>query len=396
VISGGRRDRALVAALLLGALTTCVLAAVGLRHLIDVGVYLHGGDAVLSGESPYVELARGTDLPFTYPPIAAVLFAPLAALPQWLAVGLWLVILMAAAGVSFALLLRRTAPASTTPLVVIGVAAAAFLTEPFFATFGYGQINTVLLAAVLVDAELVRRGSRYGGLLTGLAAAVKLTPAIFLTYFLITGRRRAAGRGIVAAAIGTLLPVLLAPSWAPSYWTSGVTDPGRVGEVRGEGNQSLLGMVSRWWVDLDDSVALRVALLVAATTVGLLLARRCWAAGRDDVGLGVVAVAGLLASPVSWDHHYVWLAPLLVAMLAPTAPEAWRRAGILAIAVLLVCPPRRLSWDPADGVAAGWWQGLALSAYVIVAVLLLVTVARSAMQVQHGVAARQVSRMPSR
>ncbi len=375
MIAGGRRDRALVAALVVAALVACGLAAAGLRHLIDIGVYLHGGDAVLSGESPYAELAPVTDLPFTYPPIAAFLFAPLAALPQPLAVGLWQAGILAGAGVAFAVLLRGQLGRSPQAWLVVGVTAAAFLTEPFYATFGYGQINTLLVAAVVVDVVLVRRGSRFGGLLTGLAAAVKLTPAVFLLYFLVTGRTRAAARGIVAAVVGTLLPILLAPSWALSYWTGGVTDPGRVGEVRGENNQSLLGLLSRWWVDLGDSTTLRGVLLFGVTALGLMLARRWWSIGRDDVGLGVAAAAGLLASPVSWDHHYVWLAPLLVAMVAPSAPVPWRRAGIVALVVLMICPPRRIPWDPADLVPAGWWEGLALSAYVIMAVLLLVTVA---------------------
>ena len=141
-------------------------------------------------------------------------------------------------------------------------------------------------------------------MLTGLAAAIKLTPAVFLLYYLVTGRTRAAARGIAAAVVGTLLPILLAPSWGLSYWTDGVTDPGRVGEVRGENNQSLLGLLSRWWVDLDDSTTLRVVLLFGVTALGLMLARRWWSIGRDDVGLGdgrggwTACFAGLVGPPL--------------------------------------------------------------------------------------------------
>ncbi len=394
MISGGRR-RLLVATLFVAALVACVLAATGLRHLIDVGVYLHGGDAVLSGGSPYATDEPVSGLPFTYPPAAAILFAPLAVLPTWLAIGLWQLGILAAAGVAFAVLLRTPLGHAPSLWLVFGVTSAAFLTEPFYATFGFGQINTVLLAAVLVDAALVRRGSRYGGLLTGLAAGVKLTPAVFLLYFLVTGRRRAARRGFAVAATATVLPMLLAPSWAMAYWTSGVTDPHRVGEVNGENNQSLLGLASRWWVELGDSTSLRIFLLLVTTVIGLALARRWWLAGRDDIGLAVVAVAALLASPVSWDHHYVWLAPALVVMLAPVAPAHWRRVAVVALVVLVVCPPRRLSWEPTETLSAGLLQGMALSAYVIVAVLVLAMLAKDVPAAASARAAEHlVSRTP--
>lgn len=369
-----RRRLLLVGLLVIAAAVLCLLAATGMRHLIDLGVYLYGGDEVRAGRSPYAEREPVANLPFTYPPVAGYLFAPLAALPTWLAVVLWLGLVVTAAAVAFAVLLQAPDGRWPEPLVLVGVTAAAFVTEPFFATFGYGQVNTVLLAMVLVDTVLVRRGSRWAGVLTGIAAAVKLTPAIFVLYWLLTGRRRPAGVATATFALATVLPLVAGRPWASGYWTDGVSDPSRLGYVRGAGNQSLLGLVGRTWVDRAESPTLRFVLFGLAVVAGLALAYRLWRLGRDDLGFAVAAVTGLLATPASWDHHYVWLVPLLAAMLLREAPPRWRTAAVVAIAVLLVCPPRRVDFDPRDLTAPTPLTGLLLGAYTLLAVALLVLV----------------------
>ena len=62
---------------------------------------------------------------------------------------------------------------------------AAFAVEPVWHTVSFGQINLTLAALVAID--VCRwRGSRYGGMLAGVASAIKLTPLIFVLYLAVS------------------------------------------------------------------------------------------------------------------------------------------------------------------------------------------------------------------
>src|SRR5581483_12201814 len=58
--------------------------------------------------------------------------------------------------------------------------------QPVRETLTFGQINLVLALLVLADLlVLAPRGSRLTGVGIGLAAAIKLTPAVFILYLLV-------------------------------------------------------------------------------------------------------------------------------------------------------------------------------------------------------------------
>lgn len=144
---------------------------------VDSAVYRAGGFAVLHGESLYSPLRAlpewAPELPFTYPPFAALLFTSLTALPAQLSWGL----LALAAAPSLYVALRPFAQRAHLPLLLLG----AFALQPVWQTVGLGQVNLVLMAAVVADMVLLP-DSRYRGIAIGLAAAVKLIPLIFLVH----------------------------------------------------------------------------------------------------------------------------------------------------------------------------------------------------------------------
>ena len=78
------------------------------------------------------------------------------------------------------------------------VAPAVIYLEPIRANFDFGQINVVLMTLVIADC-VPRRTPWPRGLLLGLAIALKLTPAVFLLYFLLRRDTRAL---LTAAGIG--------------------------------------------------------------------------------------------------------------------------------------------------------------------------------------------------
>ena len=204
----------LVAALLLAQAVVLVLWPAAHLLMIDLQVYRAGGEHLLTG-TPLYDGGVLLDLPFVYPPFAAIAFVPLTVLPLpvlkfgWTVVGVGLVVFVVRR--STALIGVRAGPAVTTLLVVVLLAL-----DPIRTTFYLGQINVVLLAVVLAD--VTGRPARWRGIGVGLAAAVKLTPLVFVVYLLLTGRIRAAVTAMATFAAAVGLGFLVAPEESVRYW----------------------------------------------------------------------------------------------------------------------------------------------------------------------------------
>ncbi|MCP3802466.1 glycosyltransferase 87 family protein [Allokutzneria sp. A3M-2-11 16] len=324
----------LVAALAAHAVT--VIAWPGHQIMIDVLVYSAGGDVVLQGR-PLYEGPVLNALEFTYTPFAALIFTPLALFDadtlKILSTLGNLALLVAAIWLS----LRRLGYRGNRDLVLLTV----LLTGPLFwleavrTTFWLGQINLLLLVIVLWDLTS-RAGNRWKGVGVGIAAGIKLTPAIFIVYLLITRRFRAAGVA-TASFLGTIgLGFLVIPSDAVKYWTGTFFTSGRVGPTIWPSNQSVRGMLARFF---DTNEPPTILWLLVAGSLGLAgLAVAAWAAGRGNELLGVTmcGLTATMVSPFSWCHHWVWFVPLLVFLVHAALTYRARAATALIVAVYLL------------------------------------------------------------
>ena len=296
----------------------------------DVRVYWWGGQQAAAGGGALY--APGTPLTFTYPPFAALLFAvfagaPIGVLKGVLTVGS-LVALVALCGLSLGAAGVRRRPES-----VFAMSAIALLTWPVAYTLHLGEVNLIL--AALIGADVLRRndGGWWQGIGTGLAAGIKLTPLIFVAYLALTGRVRAAvtATGVFAATVAAGFAWL--PARSRAFWLGGLFyNQSRIGNPANPTDQSLAGAIARLAGGGDPP---RTWWLVAALVIGLGgLAIAVWAHRRGHrlAGTMCCAITGLLVSPVSWTHHWVWAVPLLVWLTA----TAWRRRSVacgLAVAV---------------------------------------------------------------
>jgi alpha-1,2-mannosyltransferase len=370
---------------LVSAAACCALAARSTAQFADIGVYRMGGGAVLHGESLY-QLRAGA-LPFTYPPFAAVVLTVLAVFPQDAAVAL----LTAASTVALPLMLylvlrlpgprgpdRQAARAGRLAwTVALAVAAAAIWLDPARAALGYGQVDIVLAAAVLYDLALPGT-CRWKGVAIGLAAGIKLTPAIFAVYLLLTRRYRAAATAAAVFAGTVAAGFAVLPASSAWYWAGEFASPGRISPVQDPENQSLLGVLSRT-LHTAGVLPLWLGLAAAVAVTGLALAAAAGRRGDEAAGFSLCAVTGLLVSPISWTHHWVIAIPAL--LVAATAVSAARRAGKTAaarlgaagIAAVAVTGWIRLAQaTPASGWLAMPVPALACSAvYVLVGMLTL-------------------------
>ena len=342
---------ALAAALLFATVDAgALLRGEGLawHHHIDLLVYQAGGHAALSGETYYDQIfaVDGTQLPFTYPPFAALVFTPLAPLPWQLAALVWNAATLAALWWCIRLLVRD-------PRTAVLLTAAAAWTEPLTENLSFAQINVFLAALVLSDALFITAHpspsvARWRGWLTGVAMAIKLTPAVFLAYFFARRDWRGVAGGIGSFVACSVVGLLPRPDNSLEYWTATLRDSERIGALAYAGNQSLRGFVERlglgegWW-------------LLGVAVLGVVLAVALFIRLREPAALVLVtSLAALLGSPVSWSHHFVWFVLLAVFFTA-------RRNWWLAVPTWIVLFARGHWLVPhAHDFEYGWsgWQML--------------------------------------
>jgi alpha-1,2-mannosyltransferase len=310
--------------------------------LWDVRVYWWGGRQAAAGRALY---AQGAPFSFTYPPFAALLFGVFAGAPA----GVLKAVLTAGSLAALPVLCGLSLGAAGVrrrPETVFAVSAAALLTWPVAYTLHLGEVDLILTALIGTDLLARRDGAWWQGIGTGLAAGIKLTPLIFVAYLALTGRLRAAvtAAGVFAATLAA--GFIWLPGQSRVFWLGGVFySQNRIGDPANPSDQSLAGAVARlagtgnppraWW-------------LVAALAVGLAgLAVAVWAHRRGHRLAGFVccAVTGLLVSPISWTHHWIWDVPLLV-WLTTTAwrRRSWRYALAAAAAVAIFSGFLAIPW----------------------------------------------------
>ncbi|AGF72914.1 glycosyltransferase 87 family protein [Corynebacterium halotolerans] len=298
-----------------------------LRYHIDFDVYREGGLAFLAGDNLYTRdyQVRGMNLPFTYPPLAAILFTPLAWVPLAAAAALWTVITAVLLWWCLVIVLRRCLPglaAADHRVLATWVLPVALLFEPVRETLGFGQVNVLLMTLVLVD-TLTRRPWLPRGVFIGLAAAIKLTPAVFILYFLVRRDWKGAATTVGSAVAFTLAAFVVSPTNSWTYWLDTLSNTGRIGGLAYTANQSIQGMLFRILPeDAVDPVWFGLVLVALAGIIAAMVRVHRAAPTPVDSAVGLVVLNSLVAlvcSPVSWSHHWVWLVPLA----AVTGAAAW-------------------------------------------------------------------------
>ena len=404
------------------------------RFMLDAWIYRHAVEQWHAGGSLYDWYANPADhlWPFTYPPFAAWALTPLTTVTQDRA---FQVVMLLATPVCMAVTawaclralgVRRWAGAAAPWLGLIGVLTL----EPVYKTMEYAQVNAVLAALVAVDLLAVPASSRWRGVLCGLAATFKLTPAIAVVVLLVRRQWRAAATMVATASGVTLACWALSPRESARFFLQAAWDPTRAGFAEYAGNQNLKGMVARalvgdgalwtplWAVSVVAVTVLAVLLAVRTDALrpsrqtGLVPGGAALVPGTPAPGsaapapapgdpcartrhehrpaapggsrlpdaegtvlllqVGVVMGLGLLVSPISWSHHWVWCLPMVMGLAA----AAWRwRSGVLGLCAATGWAVFALAmqwWFPNQNhLEAGWtalqrWAGSSYTLWALV------------------------------
>lgn len=382
---------------------SAALLTYGLLHMRDPG-YLYdsdvyrnmGGQRVLRHLPLYDDAdPSGLSGLFTYPPFAALLFTAIVRVPAPVYAVAFpaacATALLASVWLSLRLAGRAGGPRRVVEALVLG--ALLLWIQPVRWTMFLGQINLFLLAAVLADLA-APRGRWYRGMAIGLASGIKLTPALFIVHLVVTRQFRAAVTAAVTFATTAGVAFAVLPHDSLVFWRQAVFDTRRVGPESYADNQSLAGMLTRNLKVTELAPATALAVSVGVAAAGLGVACLAHMRGHALAGACAAGVTGLLISPISWSHHWVWFVPVFtlawtVALRArpgtlPAALPRWRSAlavGGAGVVWFLLTPPGfhhltgRNPHLPGWVLARPWYQALARDIDVWLGIAALAAVA---------------------
>lgn len=345
---------------------------------VDLLVYRFGAQRVWDGQDLYSVGMTGDPrtMLFDYTPFSALCFLPLAALGKAAVLVLGLLVNVACVAYVVWRMLRATGLAASAGLwgLTALLMAPVIWVEPVRLSLQLGQINLVIMALVVADL-LAPPSRRWAGVLIGIAAGIKLTPALFIVLLVATGRRRAA---IVAGStfvVTIVVGFLVLPAESKQFWLQGLFRDERRISSDPLANTSLAGLLERFGWSTGWSTAAAVVLAVIAIAVAALV----WRRGQPLLAIAIAGMTSAAASPFSWSHHWVWFVPLLV-HLGVRGYVHGSRMAVVALWALAVLFGGWFVASPSDPPQAGLmslrhpgvWDTLLPAAYLFALAVVLV------------------------
>ena len=336
---------------ILWGLAAAVLAGVLVRVLLgvhsDLTLHYTFGRRFLERTFIYAG-----DLHVPYPPFWALFWAPWTVFSEETAHVIAFLVLAIGSLTTFSLVLvrigHRIIPAQddrvTIALIVALVLAARFILRDLTES----GPNLFVWTLVWIGLLLYLEGRRVaGGVLVGVSIALKMTPAIFIPYFLLKREWRTASAALAMAVVLSASPGLFRP--APLFWQEMRTWTGNAWHevTTVDASQTILGqpeirnlslrqaltrLLRRYppghhlvvehplyiqFLSLPPRGAAWLVRCVMLAFIGLIawrFRRRASEAGHPMVvplELAAVSALALLYSPITWKQHCVGLLPAL-------------------------------------------------------------------------------------
>jgi len=341
--------------------------------MVDLDVYRRAGSVLLAGGNFY-------DLPgslqFLYPPFAAVLVTPLALLPATAVQIGW----TAAEAMVLVAILHRFGLTGWV-LSLAGV-VVVYLVEPVVQTLAFGQLGIFLVALVVLDLapgpRVFSRRLLPEGMLTAIAAAIKLTPVIFVVYLLVARKFQAFWVAVITGIVVALASAAIAPAASYEFWTRLMrSDTGLGHSIIYYTNQSVMAGIVRVFGPGQEPAIIGLILSCAVAAAGVWAATLWHRLGDVRLAGNLCGVAGLLASPVSWLHHFVWVVPLAMTLLerragSPRSLPSWYLVlGWLFVGWVVVAPFTGLPNGADVELQWSWSQHLLASISAVLGLALL-------------------------
>lgn len=336
------------------------------EHLLgmtDLHVYFDAQRDLHRGLNPYLGMYTRFGLKYTYPPFAFIAFSWMDYTPFWVAN----LVLSASSLVALAAVVILFKRAHGRKLLYTTI--IILLIEPVWRSIGLGQVNLVLMGLISIDCLKVRY--RYRGILIGVAGAVKLTPLVFVVYLVASRQWWAAARSTVVFAVAEAVAYWLYPRPSHEFWAT-LLGTRRAGNPDYVANQSINGLVSRV---RPGSTILWVAGCTFVAAIIIIILLRGYTYYSAHLRLTICALLGLMISPISWTHHWVWVAPVFLTIQGHELVRSARWSGRILVGLTLLAPMWWLPYSHDKERLWNWWQIILGNSYLLSGMAFVVIVA---------------------
>lgn len=319
----------------------------------DLYVYV-GAVRAASHQSLYDFATPGIDHKlFTYPPFSALLFYPASLVPDPVLQFMWPIATLLAGAAIGTIMAPRLAPRLAhywpaddwrrTPVLPLAITVVV-LSGPVSSNLVFGQVSLFIALLVLLD---VRHfvPDRYQGIATGIAAAIKLTPLIFIPYLWLAGRRRAAVTSMITFVACGIAGWALHPTDSVRYWLVELWRFDRVAPAVDPGNQSMNGILARAGLTGMTEKALWIVLCVTIVVLALYRSVRADRNGHPFLAVAIVGAASVCVSPISWEHHTIWVVLAAVGLVWTGARKQLLWPFIVVIVMLTLRPYALMTYE---------------------------------------------------
>ncbi len=273
-----------------------------------------------------------------YPPVAILVIAWLGGLPVEPGNQLWTAATIALCLVLAAVLARRSFQAGGAEhpgrwrfaLRFSLMGLVLLLSMPMFSQLTSGQVTLIIITLAFLDVAGVVP-PKAQGVLVGVAGAIKLTPLIFIPYFLATGQRRQAAVATAAFGVATGIGFAILPGDSLFFWAHlGKSD--QFGNPARVDNLSIHAALMRWLPAAGQLPVVWIGLGLAVAAFAMLRARRHFQAGQEMEAALTVGAASVVLSPITWPHYLVWVVLAGLWLVVTPGP----RHRLLGIGICLV------------------------------------------------------------
>lgn len=312
----------------------------------NVNIYdFHKLNELSAKDSVYV-------FPYIYTPVLAVILNPFSSLSPQIAQGAWttanIIIFISILLIIFFQLKEFPAFKGISHYVIVAATAAAVIALPYNFILFTGQVDFIILLLFFLSFHFAKNKKDFlaGGLL-GLAAMIKMSPAILLIYFIIEKQYRVVA-GFAATVIVIFLVTITAGAW--NQWLNYITylrevsDSGFVaglGSINELGNCSFLGFFSRMFGYGLSAKILSSSASITFLAISILVIKKYKTENQYLVILPLI-VTMILSSPITWRQHSIYYLPSIIILLLTIYSRfsGIKKFGIIVFVVII----SKLSW----------------------------------------------------
>lgn len=285
-------------------------------NMDDFGVYYETSKKIINHDYTIYNVKIHTDV-FNYPPVYSIIIKPIGYFNYFFIKNIWLILSITLYILS-SIILFKLLDIKFKENILFFI-SLSFIFKPALETFKWGQVNSIVLFLIICGLFFyLQERDIVSGILFGFAAAVKLSPAIFILLFLVKKKYTIVATFILTFILLNLWAVMiLGFDTSINYYLKLLPELFKRGMFDNPYNQSFHNLFSRLFKEGNGystpvfvSNKLADILTKVSTTIILILSIITLIIKRDSEFIllfSLLLITSLISSNLLWEHHFIMI-----------------------------------------------------------------------------------------